>query len=175
MTDASRPPPGHRPVARIGRSHGLDGAMRVQPTGDLGAEGLEALEAATSVWIDGLGDAQVVSFGPHGRDFLLRVDRVRRVETAKQLVHATVWAPLPAAVPTDADDGDLAALIGLPVRVDGRTIGEIVGVEGPALQPLLRMRGPAGETFLPAAAPYVRTGPDGVDVVDPPPGLLDAP
>jgi len=170
MTD-SRPPSGHRPVARIGRSHGLDGAMRVHPLGDAGAE---TLLAAASVWIDGLGEARVVSFGSHGREFLLRVDRVRRVETAKQLVHATVWAPPLASAPDRTDDADLTDLIGLPVRVDGRTIGEVVGVEGPALQPLLRMRGPSGETFLPAAAPYVRTGQDGVDVVDPPPGLLDA-
>lgn len=171
MTDPSRPPSGHRPVARIGRSHGLDGAMRVHPVAGVGAE---ALQAAPAVWIDGLGETRVVSFGPHGREFLLRVDRVRRVETAKQLVHATVWAP-PLASAAETDDADLTALIGRPVRVNGRTIGEVVGVEGPALQPLLRMRGPAGETFLPAAAPYVRTGPDGVDVVDPPPGLLDAP
>jgi len=172
MTDPSRPPSGHRPVARIGRSHGLEGAMRVHPVGDADAE---ALQAAPSVWIEGLGEARVVSFGPHGREFLLRVDRVRRVETAKQLVHATVWAPPLASAPEGADDAGLTALIGLPVRLSGRTIGEVVAVEGPALQPLLRMRGPAGETFLPAAAPYVRTGPDGVDVVDPPPGLLDVP
>lgn len=146
--------------------------MRVHPVGDVGAD---TLLASPSVWIDGLGETRVVSFGPHGREFLLRVDRVRRVETAKQLVHATVWAPPLASPPEGTDDAALTALIGLPVRVDGRTIGEIVGVEGPALQPLLRLRGPAGETFLPAAAPYVRTGPDGVDVVDPPPGLLDAP
>lgn len=145
--------------------------MRVHPTDDGGAE---TLQAATSVWIDGLGETSVASFGPHGREFLLRVDRVRRVETAKQLVHATVWAEPVTPSPSDTNEVDLAALIGRPVRVDGRTIGEVVGVEGAALQPLLRIRGPGGETFLPAAAPYVRAGPDGVDVVDPPPGLLDA-
>lgn len=150
--------------------------MRLHPEGDGGVEALqEALRSASPIWIDGLGEASVASFGPHGRDYLLRVDRVRRVETAKQLVHATVWAQPVTPTPSDTSDIELAALIGRPVRVNGRTIGEIVGVEGAALQPLLRMRGPAGETFLPAAAPYVRTGPDGVDLVDPPPGLLDAP
>lgn len=157
--------------------------MRVRPDGDAGPEALQdALRPASSIWIDGLGEARVTSFGPHGREFLLRVDRVRRVETAKQLVHATVWAAPVTPAPSDAhdasgdaDDGRLAELIGRPVRAGGRTIGEVVGVEGSALQPLLRVRGPTGQTFLPAAAPYVRTGPDGVDVVDPPPGLLDVP
>ncbi len=147
--------------------------MRVHPEGDVG---VETLQATSSVWIEGLGETRIVRFGPHGREFLLRVERVRRVETAKQLVHATVWAKPITPAPSDTtNDMDLTTLIGRPVRSGGRTIGEIVGVEGAALQPLLRVRGPAGETFLPAAAPYVRTGPDGVDIVDPPPGLVDAP
>lgn len=177
MTDPSRPPTGSRPVARIGRSHGLAGAFRVHPESD---DAAAVLAAADHVWIDGLGEARVLSFVPHGRDWLLRVDRVRRVELAKRLVHAIVHAVAPARDGgVDAGAGDPAdrrpeAALGRPVRVDGRRYGEVVAVEGTPLQPLLRVRGPDGERFLPAAAPYVRIGEDGVDVDDPPAGLLDA-
>lgn len=177
MTDPSRPPTGARPIARIGRSHGLAGAFRVHPESD---DAAAVLAAAERVWIDGLGEARVLSFVPHGRDWLLRVDRVRRVELAKRLVHALVHAVAPASgdEADAASEGDeaarLAAAVGRPVRVDGRPYGEVVAVEGTALQPLLRVRAADGERFLPAAAPYVRVGEDGVDVDDAPAGLLDA-
>lgn len=169
MTDPSRPPTGSRPIARIGRSHGLAGAFRVHSESD---DAAAVLAAADLVWIDGLGEARVLSFVPHGRDWLLRVDRVRRVELAKRLVHALVHVVAPTG---DADAAPRPeAAVGRPVRVGGRRYGEVVAVEGTPLQPLLRVRGPDGERFLPAAAPYVRIGEDGVDVDDPPAGLLDA-
>jgi hypothetical protein len=176
VTDPSRPPTGARPITRIGRSHGLAGAFRVHPESD---DAAAVLAAAEQVWIDGLGEARVLSFVPHGRDWLLRVDRVRRVELAKRLVHAHVHAVAPAGGgDAGAGAGDDAArpeaAVGRPVRVDGRPYGEVVALEGTPLQPLLRVRGPDGERFLPVAAPYVRVGEDGVDVDDPPAGLLDA-
>lgn len=175
--DASGPPPGHVRVARIGRSHGLNGAVRVQLEMPIGRD---ALQAADTVWIEGLGDVEVLHFGPHGRDFLLELDRVRRVETAKRLVHAAVFVS--ASLIDEArradderpdDPSDPQRWIGLPVRFDGSDLGTVEGLEGSPLQPLLRIRGSAGDLLLPAAAPYVRRGTAAIDLIDPPDGLLD--
>jgi ribosomal 30S subunit maturation factor RimM len=175
--DPSRPPPGYVAVGRIGRSHGLAGAMRVRPDD---AASAEALAASSSLWIEGLGEAATLQLSEHGSggELLLRVDRVRRVETAKKLVHAEVRVPAQALDDARArlDRGggdDPRRWVGLPVRLEGEELGRIEAVDGPALQPLLRVRGPRGELLLPARAPYVRHERDAVRLVDPPAGLLD--
>lgn len=176
--DPSRPPAGYVAVARVGRSHGLAGAMRVRPHD---AAGAEALTASSSLWIEGLGDATPVQLSVHGggAELLLRVDRVRRVETAKKLVHAEILVPgdaLEAArarLAHDTSDDDPHGWLGLPVRHQDRELGRVDAVDGPALQPLLRVRGPQGELLLPARAPYVRHEDGVVRLVDPPDGLLD--
>jgi len=179
--DPSRPPPGYVAVARIGRSHGLAGAMRVRPDD---AAGARALAASSSLWIEGLGQAtplQVSVHGSGGGELLVRVDRVRRVETAKRLVHAEIRVPAEAltaarsalAEETDADDP--RSWVGWPVLLGDEELGRVDAVDGPALQPLLRVRGPRGEVLLPARAPYVLRGDGVVRLVDPPEGLLDPP
>lgn len=166
--DPSRPPPGARPVARLGRVHGLRGAVRVQPFTDAD---LAALRAADRVWIEGVGETRVLSLAPHGRSWLLRVDRLRDAGDARRRVHAEVRVVDPVA-PQDETDGarDLA---GLPVEVDGRPWGEVVGRAGAPANPLAVVRGPAGEAALPLAAPYVQVEDDRIVVRDPPEGLLE--
>ncbi len=169
---SSGPPEGYVAVGRVGRSHGLRGAFRVRIDRPLG--GAELLAAAERVWIDGLGDARVVSFAPHGRDHLLSVDRVRRVELAKGLLHAVVHVPpSPDAIGTDASGAVPAP--GTPVYLDDapRPIGTVEGVDGTPLQPLLRIATATGPRYLPAHAPYVRIDDDAVRLSDPPEGLLD--
>jgi ribosomal 30S subunit maturation factor RimM len=176
--DPSRPPAGYVAVARVGRSHGLAGAMRVRPHD---AAGAEALAASSSLWIEGLGEAVPQQLSVHGRgdELLLRVDRVRRVETAKKLVHAEIRVPRPAleaartALEREAGEDDPRGWVGLPVRHQDRELGRIDAVDGPALQPLLHVQGPHGTLLLPARAPYVRHEGDAVHLVDPPDGLLD--
>lgn len=175
--DASGPPPGHVRVARIGRSHGLNGAVRVQVEVPFG---VDALQASDTVWVEGLGDVEVLHFGPHGHDFLLELGRVRRVETAKRLVHAAVFVPdaVIEAVRRESDErpddpADPQRWIGLPVRFESRDLGSVEAIEGSPLQPLLRIRGASGDLLLPATAPYVRRSRDVIDLVDPPDGLLD--
>jgi ribosomal 30S subunit maturation factor RimM len=175
--DPSRPPPGTVAVARVGRSHGLAGAMRVRP---FDAAGAEALAASTSVWIEGLGEATPLQASVHGGgDLLLRVDRVRRVETAKRLVHAEIRVASErldaarSALDAVADADDPRTWLGWPVLFGDDELGRVDAVDGPGLQPLLRVRGPRGELLLPARAPYVRAGDGAVRLVDPPDGLLD--
>ena len=180
--DRSGPPPGHVRVARIGRSHGLAGAMHVHLEASAAAT---ALSDATTVWIDDLGPAQVVHFGPHGQGHLLEVDRVRRVETAKRLVHAGVHLPTQAIDAALRDDDAAADLleeaygpdprrwIGRPVRHDGDEIGIVEDVIGSSLQPLLRVVGAGGAWLLPAQAPYVHADGGVIELIDPPDGLLD--
>lgn len=180
--DRSGPPPGHVRVARIGRSHGLAGAMHVRLEADASDT---ALSVATTVWIDDLGEAEIVHFGPHGRGHLLELDRVRRVETAKRLVHAGVYLPsevLDAALREDDAAADVLEetsgpdpkrWIGRPVRHDGDEVGTVEDVLGSPLQPLLSVAGPAGRLLLPAHAPYVRADEDAIELIDPPAGLLD--
>ncbi len=176
--DPSRPPPGYVAVARIGRSHGLAGAMRVRPND---AASAEALAASSSLWIDGLGEAAPLQLSEHGGggELLLRLDRVRRVETAKKLVHAEVHVPARTLeearfrLEQEGGDDDPRRWVGLPVRLDDEELGRIDAVDGPALQPLLHVRGPQGDLLLPARAPYVRREEGAVRLVDPPDGLLD--
>ena len=169
MTDPQRPPRGAVEVARLGRSHGLEGAVRVHPASDAAHA---ALAAAEVVWIEGLGEARVVDLRPHGAHLLLRLDRVRRVEVAKELVNATVYVraeSLPAEIAADLSPDPS----GRPVRVDGRLWGEVVALEGSPQAPIVRVRGPGGDRLLPLAADYVELTDDAVEVTAPPPGLLD--
>lgn len=169
MSD-SAPPPGFLLLGEIGRSIGLDGAVRLHPRHD---EAPSALEALDEVFVEGLGATTVEELRPHGRWWLLRLGRVRRVERARELAHARVWGE------RERLDGELVARLrradpsGLPVLVDGRPWGEVLAREGDEPHPWLRVRGPAGEVLLPARAPYVRTEANEVRVDDPPPGLLD--
>ncbi|MEX2501548.1 MAG: hypothetical protein WD336_04160 [Trueperaceae bacterium] len=172
-------PEGTVTVGRVGRSHGLRGLFRVRIDHPHGAA---LLAGAERVWIDGLGEARVDAFVPHGRDWLLSVDRVRRIETAQRLLHADVRARVPAspspgaADPVEDDDAYPATVrTGVPVLHDGRTLGTVVATCGSPLQPLLRiaLEGGTDERYLPAQAPYVQVHDDAVRLIDPPPGLLD--
>lgn len=156
-------------MGRVGRSHGLDGAMRLLPENDAA---IRALESALVVWIDGLGEARVLEFAPHGRHWLLRVDRIRRVESAKAHLHAAVRVD-PATLPSEIAAAMAPDATGLPVWVDGERYGTVAAVEPGGANPLLIVRGPTGERPVPLRAPYVEVGPDAVRLHDPPPGLLE--
>lgn len=167
--NASDPPSGHVEVGRLGRSHGLAGLVHVHPRDEAA---LSALAAADEAWIDGLGPVRVLEVKPHGKGWLLRADRIRRVETAKALVHAAIRvdpASLPAAVAEVLSPG----LAGRPVEVDGRPYGTVAELLADAPQPLLRIDGPAGEVLVPLNAPYVHVDESVVRIVDAPAGLLD--
>ena len=198
-------PPSSGPVwGRIGRSHGLLGAMRFHAVSPVASD---AIAASTHLWIDGVGETEIVSFAPHGRTWLLRVTGVRRVEDAQRLVgadvrpastrarsparsdvarrgdlhgdpradlHADLHANLVDEAPvTHRAPGPWLAEIGHAVMVDGRQIGTVHGILGPALHAVARVATDAGEVLIPLSAPYVSCDGSTVTVEDPPDGLLE--
>ena len=97
--------------------------------------------------------------------------------------HADIYRQNAAAETADLDDALIAAideptedelLIGLPVTLDGVRVGEVTDAELTGANQFVEAALDDGATvLLPLAAPYVSLGPQGVDLVDPPPGLLD--
>ena len=156
-------------MARLGRSHGLAGLVHVHPHDEAS---LAALAAAEEAWIDGLGEVRLLELKPHGSRWLLRTDRIRRVETAKEFVHAAVRVD-PGALPPDVAAALETGTAGRPVLLDGSPYGTLLDVVGSEAQPLLRIEGPNGEVLVPATAPYVTLHDHEVRLDDPPAGLLD--
>lgn len=169
MTDREAPPDAIL-LGSIGRSYGLRGEVRFRPRAPRAAALLAELE---EVHVEGLGLCRVESVRAHGNDWLLSLARVRDVTRARRLAHARVWAAAAALPPEARGDPALSDPTGRPVLRDGAPWGEVAGVEGTPAQPVLRVRGPAGERLLPLAAPYVRVDEEAVHVTDAPPGLLE--
>ncbi len=168
MTD---PAPAAPRLGRLGRTYQLSGALRCYPDGELEAE---ILRRADVVVVEGHGPLRLRLVRPHGSGLVVAFQGVRTPERAQALVNALVYAD-----PTDA-----AALVrlyaarplrsGLPVLLDGAAFGVVEEVV-PGPQPLVRVRTEAGRYLLPSQAPYVVVHADRLELVDPPPGLLDAP
>ncbi|MDR9391265.1 MAG: hypothetical protein RI554_04475 [Trueperaceae bacterium] len=180
MTGSPRPPTGLRPAARVGRRHGLRGAVRLHPLDDGAAPALlHALERGALLWLEGVGDVHLEAFARHGDAWRARFDRVRTAERAAELVHATLWAPTPdAAEDAAGSPAPARAEVGRPVllvRGDAPPVevGVVEALEGGPANPLLRVRVDGTSQLLPRAAPYVREDDDGVTLFDPPDGLLD--
>lgn len=140
----------------------------------LGIAESEALFELEQVFVSGLGSTAISEVKPHGNGLLVAFEEIRRVERARELVNAEVFAPRTALpVPTDGSQY-VDALRGLPVMVDGRpfgTVADLTGVAGAEL--LLVDRPEGGEAMLPLRAPYVQIARHAVLVDDPPPGLID--
>jgi hypothetical protein len=92
-------------------------------------------------------------------------------ERAQELVNADVYAEA-GTIDEDQSARSVDRLTGAEVRLDGAPYGRVIEVQVRA-QMLLLVRGPHGERWLPADAPYVRVADGVVHVDDPPGGLLD--
>ncbi len=158
-------------LGRLGRTYQLQGALRCYPEGEVEAELLRRSEA---LLVEGQGLLKVRFVRPHAGAFVVAFQGYRTPERAQALVNAEVRL--------DPGDDDGTALLsdarplrpGLQVLLDGLPFGEIEEVlDGP--RPLARVRGPGGTHLVPLHAPYVHVHRDRLEVVDPPPGLLDEP
>jgi ribosomal 30S subunit maturation factor RimM len=170
---AHEAPPGAVRLGRLGRTHGLAGALRCHPLGPLE---LEALLASERLFVEGHGTLVVRLRRPHGDVALLAFQGIRSPERAQPLVNAYAYA-LPGSLPAPLAQAlarriDAAALAGAEVLVDGHPYGRVTDVREGA-QRLLVVAGPFGERYLPADAPYVELEEGLVRVVDAPAGLLD--
>ncbi len=168
MTD---PAPAAPRLGRLGRTYQLDGALRCYPDGEPEAEIVRQAEALV---VEGHGLLRLRFVRSHGAAFVVAFQGIRTPERAQALVNALVYA----------DQDDAAALAcrhaaeplraGLPVLLDAAPFGVVEAIV-PGPQPLLRVRTAAGSYLLPSQAPYVVVHADRLELIDPPPGLLDDP
>lgn len=171
LTGPLEPPEDYVLLGQLGKTFGLEGALRFRPLG--GAE-QEAVLALDEVFVTGLGVAQIREVRRHGNGLVIFFEAVKRPERARRLVNAEVFAARDSLPPPDGERAYLQALTGRPVLVDGRPIGtvlELGGVDGAELLVVERPQG--DELLIPLRAPYVQVVEDAVLVADPPPGLLD--
>lgn len=169
------PPPGYVRIGRLGKSFKVAGGVRLW----LDAEGLgDRLDELGRLYVLGLGDTRIRAHETVSGSLVVYFEGVRDRTVARSLVNAEVWAET-----ADLDDALIAAideptedelLIGLPVTLDGVRVGEVRDAELTGANQFVEAALDDGATvLLPLAAPYVSLGPQGVDLVDPPPGLLD--
>lgn len=171
------PPAGWVRLARLGRPFQVRGALRAEPVSPSAVEALRALARDLGpVWVDGMGATRLREARAVGGGLVLAVQGVYTPERARPLVHAHVWGDpgwLPEPDPDDDPDAvDVARLEGAPVTLDGAPYGRVAYVLLGA-QDLLAVDGPDGQRLVPWEAPYVAWDGATVDLVDPPPGLLD--
>lgn len=187
---ATVPPEGYLRLGRLGRTFQLEGALRlaldaaVSYEGEDGAEpvGVRVLQGAGQLFVTGLGHARVRELFPSGGSLMLKLEGVRDRTAAQRLVNATVWVDPAALAAGLAEElaAEIAAgdeeerLVGLPVLVDGARVGEVSGAQLDGPNPLVEVALDEGaaRALLPLEAPYVALTEAGVELTDPPAGLL---
>jgi ribosomal 30S subunit maturation factor RimM len=186
-----RPPAGYVRIGRLGRSFKLSGGVRLHldNSGALGAESDEDIQQPTDptggalldalgrLFVPGLGDTRLRDHETVSGSIIVYLEGVRDRTAARNLVNAEVWADVaevPAAVideltaPTAEEE-----LVGLPVTVDGAALGSVGTAHLGGANDYVEVVLAAGGTVLvPLAAPYVTVSESGIDLQDPPPGLL---
>jgi len=159
-------------LGTVVRAVGLDGKVGVA-----GTEG--ALARMSSVALRRAGEAEierkVLSAGPQGRIWWLRLDGVEGRSAAEALRGSEVWGRREEM--GDAGEGRhfWADLEGMPVvAASGVELGRVEELFVTGGVDVLVVRGAGGERLVPLA-PYVTVDRErGRVVVDAPPGLLDA-
>jgi 16S rRNA processing protein RimM len=124
-------------VAKVGRPHGVEGEVRMQPTSDDPAR----LVALPCVWLtgpDGHGapadpDAaprrfEVESVRVHGDVALVRLRGQATRDDAASLVHAEVWARRADLPALEADEFAVTEVVGLELIDSEEPVGRIEGV-----------------------------------------------
>ena len=153
------------------RAVGLDGKLGVA-----GTEG--ALARMTSVALRKAGQAQserkVLSAGPQGRIWWMRLEGVEGRTAAEALRGTEVWGRREEMGDAGLGRHFWADLEGLPVvSTTGAELGRVAELFVTGGVDVLVVRGPGGERLVPLA-PWVTVDREqGRVVVDAPPGLLD--
>jgi 16S rRNA processing protein RimM len=158
----------------LGRPFQVRGALKARVSDADAQTALRSLARDVGqVWVSGIGLTRLREARPVSGGLALAFQGVYTPERARDLVHQSVWCSA-ASLPEPADDETVAVerLEGAPVTVEGEAYGRVAYVVTGA-QDLLVVAGPDGERWVPWSAPYVTWDGDTVDLVDPPPGLLD--
>lgn len=151
-------------VGRVGRPHGLAGALRVEATGPT----LPLLPAGATLRARGPGDAPPRHVALADRSgtaprLLVRFAGVDAREAAARLTGAVLEVPA-EALPPLADMADtvyVRDLIGCEVRVGDRPLGHVVEVHAGPANDVLEVAGPTGAVLVPFTAdalPHVDVG-----------------
>lgn len=166
------PPEGSVLLGTLGKTFQLQGGLRFYALGDAEAAALETL---ARVFIEGFGERAVARVRPVGAQRVVYFVGVETPQAAKLLVNAEVYAPK-EALPEPEGGFYLDLLLELPVLLNGEAFGEVVEVIPSPLavgQDLLVVAAGEDEHLIPLQAAYVRVTGAGVQVTDPPEGLLD--
>ena len=163
-------------VGRIGRAHGIRGAVVVGVRTDE-----PELRFAKGARLDtdpsGVGPLTVAATKLHSGELLVRFEGINDRDAAEEL--RGTWLLVDSATiapPEDPDEFNDTDLIGLAVRtVDGAAVGIVEDVLHPAQDVLVVKTPDAREVMIPfvkAIVPEVDLK-SGVLVIDPPEGLLN--
>ncbi|MFA5551035.1 MAG: hypothetical protein WDA03_05400 [Trueperaceae bacterium] len=195
---ASKAPDSYVKVGRLGRTFQLEGALRVllddavSYMADDGSApvGVRALQAGSHVFVPGLGSVRVREVSETGGSLLIKLEGVRERNAAQALVNATLWVE-PGALPkglaaeliAELEAGSAEErLVGLAVLLNGRQVGFVSAAMLESANPVLEVTAltetadaDAGSprSLVPLQAPYVELTDAGVELTDPPAGLLE--
>lgn len=165
-------------VGRIGRVHGVRGALKIYPYG----ESLGEQIAGSELYLK--GDARggkgtvltVVDLRRQNRLYIGRFQEIADTEDAEKLVGEDLFLPEERLSPTSEGEYYYFQLIGLRVETRaGRPLGEITGIIETAGNDVYVVRRQDEEVLIPAVEEVVLEVnlELGLMIVDPPEGLID--
>lgn len=141
-------------IGRIGRPHGVHGALRVHSYSEE-TEHFSGLEELLLTRGAEERSARVVSMEVHGRTPVLRLEGVASPEAARAFTGYEILVPRDAAAPLAADEYYVADLVGLELIVAGESAGRITAVVDAPQAPLLEVStSQGGRTVL---VPFLQT------------------
>jgi len=165
-------------VGEVLRPWGLAGEVRVKPLTDRPEERFRHLRECV-LWepaADRREDCRITSCRFDGDELFVRMEGVTSPEAAKRFAGRLLAVAREDALPAPEGSFYPWEMAGAVVEtLDGRRVGEFVGVDDSSAQPLWIVAGNGREHLVPAVAEIV------VDVnvaerrivIDPPEGLLD--
>ncbi len=157
-------------IGRLGAPYALQGGLRFR--------GEPVVAHLKRVYVEGHGWRAVEDLYQVGEDLVVHLAGVSSRELAEVLVGLRVYADVADLPPLEEGRYYYFALIGLPVYVEGRKVGEVADILDAGAQDVLVIRGEGerlrdrAERLVPLQAPYVRVEEGGIHV-EPIPGLFD--
>ena len=157
-------------IGRFGAPYALKGGLRFR--------GEPVVLHLERVYVEGHGWRAMEDLYRVGEELVVHLAGVTDRTLAEALVGLRVYAEVADLPPLEEGRYYYFALIGLPVYVEGRQVGEVVDILDAGAQDVLIIRGVGerlrdrAERLVPLQAPYVRVEEGGIHV-DPIPGLFD--
>ncbi len=157
-------------IGRFGAPFALKGGLKFR--------GEPVLLHLERVYVEGHGFRAVEDLYRVGEELVVHLAGVSSRELAEALVGLRVYASVEDLPPLEEGRYYYFALIGLPVYVGGKQVGEVVDILDAGAQDVLVIRGVGErlrdqtERLVPLQAPYVRVEGEAIHV-EPIPGLFD--